>query len=167
MAAGDIKKAYAASVALTVTNLHSLATSATWVAGWESAEIDNTVNLYLDYAVEALIRVGAAPTAGEIRMYLVKERLDATWPDVFDGTESAETITDTEIRDAIARPAAATVTDATASRDYFLTCPSVAAVFGGNMPRKFSVFITHSTVQALAATTNAVAVTGSYETVAP
>ena len=167
MAAGDIKTAYAASSDLTVTNLNGLAASATWVAGWESAAIDNSANLYLDYSVRAKITVESAGlTAGEIRLYLVAELDDATFPDVFDGTESAETVTDTEIRDAICRLGAFTQTDTTVSRVYYLDCPSVAAVFGGNLPRKFVIFITQSTVAALETTGNQVTVKGRYETVA-
>lgn len=167
MAAGDVKKALAASANQAVTALNSLATSATFVAGWESGLIDNTTNLYLDYALTAKITVGNAPTAGEIRLYLVQMLDDSTWPDVFDGTESAETITSVEIRDAICLLAAATATTTTASRVYYLACPSVAALFSGHMPAKFVIFATHNTVQAIAASGNQVTIKGSYETVAP
>ena len=34
-------------------------------------------------------------------MYVVTELDDSTWPDVFDGTQGAETVSDTEVRDAI------------------------------------------------------------------
>ena len=167
MAAGDIKQAYAASSDLTVTNLNGLAASATWVAGWESGAIDNTTDLYLDYRVTAKITVESAGlAAGEIRLYLVGMLDDSTWPDVFDGTESAETITDTEIRDAICRLGAWTQTDTTASRVYYLDCPSVAAVFNGYMPAKFVIFITQSTTTTLETSGNQVTVKGMYNTVA-
>ncbi len=167
MATGDIKKAYASSSNQTVTALNSVASSTTWVAGWESGAIDNTSNLYLDYRVTAKITVAAASlTAGEIRLYLVGPLDDSTWPDVFDGTESVETITDTEMRDAICRLGAITATDTTNSDVYYLDCPSAAAVFGGNLPKKFVIFITQSTAQNLAASGNQVTITGSYETVA-
>lgn len=163
----DVKKAYAASSNLTVTNLHSLPTSSTWVAGWESGAIDNTSNLYLDYRVTAKITVAAASlSAGEIRLYLVGMLDDSTWPDVFDGTESTETVTDTEMRDAICRLGAQTETDTTNSDVYYLDCPSVAAVFNGNMPAKFVIFLTHSTGQNLAASGNQITIKGSYETIA-
>jgi hypothetical protein len=169
MAAGDVKLAYAASSALTQTNLDGLASSSTHVAGWESGAIDNSSNLYLDYIINAKIQLESAGlAAGEIRMYLVAELEDASWPDVFDGTESAETVTDTETRDAICRMAALSVTDTTASRVYYLNCPSVAAVFGGIVPRKFVVFITQSSGAALETTgdPNQVYVKGVYATVA-
>ena len=169
MAAGDIKVAYGASSALTQVNLDALASSATWVAGWESDAIDNSSNLYTDYIINATLTVESAGlAAGEIRMYLVAEMNDTTWPDVFDGTESAETVTDTEIRDAICRIAAYTATDTTASRVYYLNCPSVAAVFNGTVPRKFVIFITQSTGAALESTgdPNQVYIKGVYQTVA-
>ena len=166
MASGDVKKTYAASSNLTVTNLNSLASSSTWIGGWESDLIDNTANLYLDYRITAKITVGNAPTAGEIRMYLVGMLDDSTWPDVFDGAESAETVTDVEMRDAICLLAAKTATDAGVSEVYYLDCPSIAAVFGGNVPAKFVVFITHNTVQALASSGNQVTIKGSFENVA-
>lgn len=164
----DVKIAYGASAALTQTNLDGLASSATWVAGWESAAIDNSANRYTDYIVNAAIQVESAGlSAGEIRMYVVAELEDASWPDVFDGSEGAETVTDTEVRDAICKLAALSATDTTASRTYFLQCPSVAAVFGGIVPRKFVVFLTHSTGAALETTAdpNQVYVKGVYHTV--
>lgn len=169
MAAGDVKLRYAASSALTQTNLDALASSATWVAGWESDAIDNSTNQYTDYAINAVLQVESAGiSAGEIRLYLVAETNDTTWPDVFDGTESAETVTDVNVRDAICRLAAVTATDTTASQFYYLQCPSVAAVFGGAVPRKFVVFITQSTGAALESTgdPNQVYVRGAYANVA-
>lgn len=169
MAAGDIKTSYGASSALTQTNLDGLASSSTHLGGWESGAIDNTSNLYLDYRIAAKIQAESAGlAAGEIRIYLVGPLDDSTWPDVFDGTESAETVTDTEIRDAICRVGAVTATDTTASRTYYLDVPSVRAVFNGNLPKKFVVFITQSTGAALETTgdPNQVYITGSYETVA-
>jgi hypothetical protein len=166
--AGDVKIAYAASSAITVTNLQSIASSATWVAGWESGAIDNSSNLYLDYIINAaIVAASSGLTAGEIRMYLVAELDDSSWPDVFDGTESTETISDTQTRDAICRLAAMTVTDTTNSQTWYLMCPSVAQVFGGTVPRKFVVFITQSTGQNLAAAGNAVYIKGVYQNVAP
>lgn len=167
MAAGDVKMAYAASANLDVTNLNGLSASATWVAGWESPTIDNSSTLYEDYSIDIKITVESAGlSAGEIRAYLVKMLDDSTWPDVFDGTQSAETLTDTEIRDAICLLGAFTATDTTASRVYYMTIPSVAAVFGGNLPHKFALFITQSTGTTLETTGNQVTYKGRYRTVA-
>jgi hypothetical protein len=166
----NIKIAYAASSNLTVTNLHSSATSAGHLAGWESDVIDNTTNLYTDYRITAKITVAASGlAAGEIRMHLVGMLDDSNWLDgtVFDGTESEpETVTSAEIRDAICRLAAITVTTTTANRVYSLSCPSAASVFGNNLPAKFVIFITHNTGQDLAASGNQVTIKGSYMTAA-
>jgi hypothetical protein len=57
--ANTIKAQFDAEVPFTVTNLQSLASSAT--AGWTSAFVDNTVNLYLDAHV--MVHLGAVNTA--------------------------------------------------------------------------------------------------------
>lgn len=171
MATGDVKKVYASSSALTVTNLHSLAASATFIGGWESGAVDNTSNLYLDYRITAkLVTHASNRQAGTIRLYLVGPTDDSAWPDVIDGTESTESFTDTEERDAVAILAGSIEVDNTASATYEIHIPSVAAVFGGNLPKKFVIFITGdaatSTNAQLAAAGSVVTVTGSYENVA-
>lgn len=169
MAAGDVKVAYAAKVDLTVTNLHSLPTSSTWVNGWESDLVDNTSNLYTDYRVTAKITVAAASlTAGEIRMYIAGMLDDSNWPANLDGTESVEApfMVDTEMQDAWMRLGAVCITDTTNSDIYYLEIASVAALYNGNLPAKFVVCIAHSTAQNLAASGNQVTVKGSYNTVA-
>lgn len=151
MAAGDVKQIFIASSALTQTSLDALVSSTTWVAGWESGAIDNSAG-NTDYAIGVKIQAESAGlTAGEIRVYIVAEQDDSTWPDVFDGTESTETITSVEIRDAICFLIAACRTTTTASRTYYLSCPSLAAKIGA-IPRKFVIFIAHSMVAATEST---------------
>ena len=166
------KIAYAASANLTVTNLNSLAASSSFLGGWKSAPVDNTTDLYLDYRLAVKITAAATNTqAGEIRVYLVGPLDDSNWPDsagVAVGSEGTGTWTSAEIRDAVARLGAISLTTATASRVYFLDVPSVAAVFGGNLPKKFAIFITHTaqtTTNAIASSGNQVTITGAYATV--
>ena len=172
MAAGDVKSAYAASASLVVTNLHSLPASQTWIAGWESAMIDNTANLYLDYLISGLFKTAAANNqVGEVRVYIVAMIADAVWPDVFDGTESVETISLVNVRDAIAKMGAVLSVTAGASLSYPFGPFSVAALFGGVCPAKFVVFVagnatTVATAQ-FAADTNIVTIKGVYNTVEP
>lgn len=137
---------YAASSALTISPA-SLATSATWVAGVESDAVDNTTNKYLDYLLAGKITVGTTPTVNtEIRVYVVALLDDSTWPDVFDGTGSAETVTSEGVRDGFAKLAAVMRVDATTSdRGYPFGPVSVASLFGGAMPKKFVVFVVHNT----------------------
>lgn len=164
----DIKIAYAASSNLTVTNLHSIATSATWVAGWESGAVDNTSNLYVDYLISGKIALGNSATAGEIRVYVVGLLDDSEWPDVIDGTESTETWSTTTIRDAAARLGFVCATRADPGTDdvYPIKPFSVASMFGGICPKKFVIFVTHSTGVNLAASGSEINVTGAYYTVA-
>lgn len=147
----DIKTAYGSSSALTIT-LASLASNSTLVAGRESTAVDNTTNKYVDYLLAGFVTTGTSPTAGTIGVYVVGMLDDSTWPDVFDGTDSAETVTSAAIRDLICRPAAEIPTDTTSNRPYPFGPVSVASLFGGVLPAKFSVFCSHSTVVALNAT---------------
>lgn len=169
MAAGDIKLAYRASSDLTITNLVSLASSATWVAGWTSGTIDNTTNLDLGMVVSAKITAGAAPTAGELRVSLYTMLDDSNWSDILssgtEGTEGAATIVDTEIRDCALYPLWSTITDASASRVYVMPQVDIERAIGF-MPHKCAIFIAHSMVQALAASGQQVTVKGRYTTVA-
>ena len=141
----SIKTAYG-TTATGTGGITSLATSSTWLAGYEWFVIDNTSELALDYGVEGKIRVGTSPTAGtEIRIYLIASFDGTTWPDVFDGTPSAETVTSVGVRDGFAKLAAVLDVDATTSdRDYPYSF-SVADKFGGVVPKKVAVFITHNT----------------------
>lgn len=141
----SIKIEYAASSALTIT-LASLATSSDWTAGRESTAVDNTSNKYLDYLLAGKVTVGTTPTIStEIRAYVVALMEDSTYPDVFDGTDSAETATSAGVRDGFAKLAAVMRVDSTTSdRAYFFGPVSVASLFGGACPKKFVVFITHN-----------------------
>jgi hypothetical protein len=169
MAVGDCKIAYGASTAFTVTNLQGLASDTNHLGCWESNAVDNTSNLYTDYLIAGKIQVESSGlAAGEIRVYIVAVMEDSTWPDVFDGTESTETMTDTEIRDGYAKLGAVLVTDTGASDVYYFGPFSVASLFGGVCPSKFVVVITQSTGQPTETTgsPNAVYYKGIYYTVA-
>lgn len=163
----DIKAAYASSSNLTHT-LASLATSSTWLAGRESAEVDNTSNKYLDFKLSGKVTVGTTPTINtEIRVYVVGLMDDSTYPDVFDGTDSAETVTSAGVGSAFLKLAAVIPVDATTSdRVYYYDCGSIRSLFGGVLPKKFVVFIAHNTGVNLNATggNHQTTVTGEYAT---
>ena len=166
----DRKLAYAAEAALTVTNLHSLASSQTWLGGWESAVIDNTTTKYLDYIVSGLFKTAAANNqAGTIFVYVVPMISETVYPDVFDGTESAETVSLGGVRDAVCKMGAAIAVTNGASLSWPF-CFSVANLFGGVCPPKFVLFVTGNatttTTAQLAADTNIITIKGVYETVA-
>ena len=169
MAAGDVKIQYGTSTDLDVTNLHDFASSSTWLAGWESAVIDNTTNKYTDYLVSGIICSlhDPASTAGEIRIYVVAMLADDVWPDVFDGTESEpETWTNANYRDATAKLGAVIVNLTTVDLAYPFGPFSVANLFGGICPPKFIIFITHNMTQTLDHSGNIVTIQGIYYNVA-
>lgn len=141
----SLKTEYAASSNLTIT-LASLGTSSTWLAGRESNEVDNTTTKYLDYLLAGKVTVGTTPTAStEIRVYVVGLMDDSTYPDVFDGADSAETVTSAGVGSAFLKLAAVMPVDATTSdRAYYFGPVSVAQLFGGSLPKKFVVFVAHN-----------------------
>lgn len=145
---------YAAEATVTIS-VASLASSATFVAGQESSVVDNTTNKYVDAVLYGKIRVGTTPTVNtEIRVYVFGAPGDAaTYPDVMDGTDSAETLTSVGVGRGFLKLAAALDVDATTSdRDYPFLVASLAQIFGGVLPQRWSVFVTHNTGVALNAT---------------
>ena len=140
----DVKLAYGSAADVTIT-LASLAPSSTLLAGQESTAIDNSTNKYLDYLVAGWIKTNATITAGgRIEVWCVSSTDDGTaWPDVFDGTDSAETVTNANIKNGVCKLVAAMQVDATGT--YPFGQVSVASLYGGVCPVKFVFFVTHST----------------------
>jgi len=134
--AGDIKSQYVASVALTVTNLHSLASSQSWEAGWTSDSVDNTTNEYLDILLSGTFTTHASNRqAGSINIYAYAAlNSTPTWPDLFsagtEGTQGTATVHDTEQRDSGMRLVASITVDNGASEIYTFPLTSIADLFG-------------------------------------
>lgn len=148
----DIKIAYAADTQPTLT-LASLASSSTWVAGRESNSVDNSSNKYIDYEPSGFVTTGTTPTLNtEIRLYIIKPVNDTpTWPDVFDGTDSAETVTNTNILDGLAL-AWSTSVASTSNLAYPIAKASTLAQLFGVCPALFSAFVSHNNTAALNST---------------
>jgi hypothetical protein len=145
---------YAAAATITCS-LASLASSSTFQAGQESAVVDNSTNKYVDALLAGKIRVGTSPTANtQILVYVFAPADDTpTYPDVMDGTDSAETLTSVGVGQGFLKLAATLNVDATTSdRDYAFGPVSVAQLFGGVLPQRWSVFVSHNTGVALNAT---------------
>jgi hypothetical protein len=148
----DLKLSYPAASDLTIT-LASLASDTSLLTGRESETIDNSTNLYLDYLISGKITTGTSPTASRsIEVWAVGSWDGTSWPDVFDGTESAETITSADIKASVCRFVAAMATANTSDRTYHFGPVSLAAAFGGTLPPKVVLFVTHSTGVALNST---------------
>lgn len=124
--------------------INSLATSSTWVAGYEWFIID-CANA-IDGFVELVPMVGTTPTVNtEIRVYLFGIGDGGTvYPDVFDGTPSAETVTSAGVRDSFMKLAGVGVVDATTSdRGYPIQFNLLS--FYPTLPKKVGVFLAHNT----------------------
>ncbi len=152
-----------------MTNLHGIASSATWVAGWGSPTIDNTTNLDLDILVTAKFVVESAGlAAGDIRVSIFAMLDDANWPDLFsagtEGTEGTATLHDVNVRDYMLKFMWGSATDTTASQAYEMPPQSIAALFGGVLPPKCALFVTQSTGTTLETAGSQVTIKGVYTT---
>jgi hypothetical protein len=140
-----IKPAYTSSATITISPA-SLGSSATRVDGRESTAVDNTSNLFLDCLVSGKVTTGTSPTAGkQIDIWVYASEDGTNYPDVFDGTDSAETVTSENVRNSALRLAATIIIDSTSDRAYYVAPFSIAALYGGTVPRKWGLFITHDT----------------------
>ena len=138
---------YAANATITI-DLANLGSSATFVAGRESSQIDNTTNKYIDALVSGKISVGTSPTANTtIAVYVwgADTSLATTAIDVLDGTDSAETLTNTGILNALKLGAAISVPATTSDVQYEVLPFSVASLFGGVMPKFWGLYVAHNT----------------------
>ena len=142
----NVNIAYGASATITVSP-ENVATSSTFVAGVESGSIDNTSNKYVDVLVGGTWTSGTTPTANtQVLIYVVSALDDTpTWPDVFDGTASAETLTSAGVGRGFLKLGAVLDVDTNTSNRAYYTTFSVAQLFGGIMPLKWVLFITHNT----------------------
>jgi hypothetical protein len=128
----------------------SLASSSTWTAGYEWYLIDNSTDLAIDRFQSGQITVGTTPTANtEIRLYTVASYDGSTWPNVFDGTPSAETVTSEGVRDSFCRLAAVLRVDAATSNVAYPYQFTISQLYGGNTPKKCVVFVAHNCSAAL------------------
>lgn len=137
---------YANAATITISPA-SLATSASFVAGRESDVIDNSSNKYLDALVTGKVTVGTTPTINtQILIYVfATEDQTPTYPDVMDGTDSAETLTSVGVGSGFLKLAAVLSVDSTTSDRSYPFSFTVAALFGGVMPRHWGLFVTHNT----------------------
>ena len=147
----NILKKYGSKTTLTAA-VASLASDTNLLAGIESSVIDNTTDGFDDILLSGKSTTGTSPTASrQIEIWAVAWD-GANWPDVFDGTTSGETITSSDIKNAICKPVAILSTNATSDRTYHYSGVSARSVFNGELPSKFVLFQVHNTGVALNAT---------------
>jgi hypothetical protein len=144
MAAGDVKLVYGTAADATIT-LASLATSSTKLVGRESTAIDNSSTLALDYLISGKITTGTSPTTSKsIEIWAVASWDGTTYPAGFAGSDAAGPTLIAENKACLAL-VASMATVATSDTAYHFTCRSIASLFGGVVPKKFSFFVTHDT----------------------
>lgn len=146
----DFKVSYATATDSTIT-LASLASDTNLLIGRESTVIDNTTALNLNLLVSGKITTGTSPTASRIiEVWAIGSWDGSTWPNAFTGDgDASRTITSADIKANIGRLIAAMVINSTSDRTYHFGPTSVAAAFGGTLPPKLVLFVTHNTGTAL------------------
>ena len=146
------KQNFVTAADMTIT-LASLASDTNLLQGREATAIDTRTNGYADYLVSGKITTGSsAPTVNRsIEIWFIGWD-GSGWPDVFDGTDSDETISLASVKASICRFCANIIVTASANEDYYFGPVSVAQAFGGRLPGQFTVFVTQNTAQALSAT---------------
>ena len=146
--AGNIKLNYsAASTTMTTTNLQSLASSQTWVAGWGSASVANTSNLNFDYLIGATFTTHASNRqAGTVEVWVIGSLNDT--PTFFTpasgtaGTEGTISFTAREQLLANGRLLQSFAVTSTASQIYAIPETGIAQLFGGQCPTHWYLFVT-------------------------
>lgn len=145
------KQNFVTATDMTIT-LASLASDTNLLAGREATAIDTRTNGYADYLVSGKITTGTSPTVNRsIEIWFIGWD-GSGWPDVFDGTDSDETISLSNVKNAICRFCANITITATSNEDYYFGPVSVAQAFGGRLPGQFTVFVVHNAGSALNAT---------------
>ena len=129
------------SVVTHTITLASLATSSTLVAGREGTAIDNGTDDAIDALVGGFITTGTTPTAGQIEIW-VYGTYDGT---SFSGGATGSDAALTPQTKTLLRLLTVVPTSATSNQKYTWGPFSVAAAFGGTMPRKWGIFVTHNT----------------------
>lgn len=138
---------YSANTAITM-DLSALGSSATFVAGRESSQVDNTTNKFVDVLVSGSVSVGTTPTANTsilIYVYGAETSLASVNLNTLDGTDSAVTLGNVGILNALRLGAAINVPVATTDVQYIVLPFSVAALFGGVVPKFWGLFVAHNT----------------------
>lgn len=148
MAAGDIKRVYGSEAALTAT-LANLATSADLSVGRQSSVIDNTSDLVLDEFVAGKITAGTSPTnLKKIQVYAFGQVEDTpTYPGGAGASDAAWTPA-TPLASYL-KLIATIATDATSDKAYWFGPIALAVFFGGVIPPRWGLWVTHNTAQNL------------------
>lgn len=128
-------------------SLNALASSTTRTVGAQSDQIDNTSNLYDDIMLSGSFKVGTTPTANtqiDVWVFACKDGSSA-YPDTITGAGTgAITLTSENVRNAAGKLLKSILVDTTTGRVYHFSNESIAALFGGILPQKIVIFVSHN-----------------------
>lgn len=160
----DIKQALGATQTFTVTNLHSLASSATLL--WASAVVDNTSNLYEDAFVQVVLDFANTAPANDkcAYVYAYGGIESGVYSNPISGTEGTVTVA-TIVSNPMAFRQIGIVPYNTADEVAESQPMSVGAAFGGLLAPYWGIVIANYSGAALAASANTVKWRGQYRTV--
>lgn len=142
---------YSAVTAITM-DLSALATSASFGAGRECSEISNATNKYIDAIVDGRFIVGTTPAAGSnlyVFVWGANTSLATIQLDTLDGTDSNESFTNLTTLAALRIAATVSISVATSNIVYAIPPFSIAAQFGGILPKYWGLYVSHNTGSAL------------------
>lgn len=157
------KLAFAASAAITCT-LTSLANG----SARQSASVDNSSNLYLDYLITAICSIITGTIASDkaVNIYAAGSEDGMVWPGEGSGNNDGVTGSDAAIT--LESPTnlrlIGSISVPTSLKVYTSQPISVAAAFAGILPRKFSIIIENRTGLAFASSGNGLQGSGVYST---
>jgi hypothetical protein len=137
------------TVAMTIA-LASLATSSTLVAGRSSDAVDNTSALDLDHLLSGNIKLGTSPSANtrvEIWAYTPTKVVTGTptWPGPLGGADADVTMASANQVANGCVLLKSLQADNVTGRDLPFDGISIASAFGGQLPPKYAIFVTHNT----------------------
>jgi hypothetical protein len=157
-----IKIGYSAETAMTVTGLASLASSPT--AGWQSAVVDNTTDLYLDALVQVVLDfANTAPGASQAAYVYAYGGLATTYSDPASGSQGAITLPDVTTSPNKLR-LIGTIPYSVQNEVAESSPMSVCAAFAGLLPPKWGLVIVNHSGAALDASGHAVSWRGVHLT---
>jgi len=161
----DIKLGYGTSFDASIT-LASLLSDGNLLQGRESAAISNSAG-NLDYLISGKITTGTAPGLGTIEVWAVGSIDGTTWPDVFDGTDSPETVSSLSVKNEVCKLVSSIANYNISNYAQFFGPVSLASIFGGTVPKAFVLFVVNGSGVALNATASnhQIRLTPVYETV--
>lgn len=161
----DVKQAMQAAQSMTVTNLNSLASSAT--AGWQSDGVDDSSNLYLDDMWQfAIDFANTAPANSKCVFVFASHSLDGGTTYTNPATGSEGTCTFVDVTTTPQRmPALGQIPYLTADETVKSRLMSMAATASGLLPDRYSVALINHTGAAISASGNTVKHRGVFATV--